>query len=125
MYKKYIISLCCLFSVIAVCSSVCIAGSANLTILHDDPSLKAVKYIIKYGSVEQENPVNYPNTIEIGPNGGPVAGQSTTRVDLGNGNSGNVFFSVKIVYENGAETDFSESSFPIIIPRKTTNLRVN
>lgn len=104
--------------------SVCIAGSVNLTILHDNPDLKAVKYIINYGTIEQANPDNYPYTIEIRPIGGPVAGQSTTHVDLGEKKNGNYYFSVKIIYENGSESDFSENSFPLLVPKKPINLQV-
>lgn len=128
MSKINIIKIHCLLfvAVLFALPAVCSAASANLTILHDNPDLKAVKYIFKYGNVEQTNPQNYPYTVEVRPAGGKgVIGQSTTLVDLGENFSGDFYFSVKIVYENGTETEFSESSFAIPIPSKPTNLKSN
>lgn len=101
------------------------AGTANLTIVHENQNLNVVKYIIKYGAVQQDNPDDYPNTVEISPAGGPVKKQSVIRVDLGVGNSGYYYFTVKDIYEDSTESSFSESSFPILIPKKTINVGIN
>jgi hypothetical protein len=119
MYKIIYLFICFSLSI-----STCIAGSANLTIVHENPNLKVIKYIIKYGPNEKINPEEYPNTKEVYPEGGPVAIQSITRVDLGNGSSGNFYFSVRDVYSDNSMSAFSESSFPIYIPKKPLNLRV-
>ncbi len=101
-------------------SAISFAGSANLTIIHEKPDLKVVKYTVKYGT----EPNTYVNEIDVIPEGGPIADQSTTRVDVGDGNSGYYYFSVKDFYEDGSESEFSESSLQLLIPKTTLNIRV-
>lgn len=83
-----------------------------------------VKYIIKYGPTEQEKPDYYPYSIVVIPDDTQLAGKSTTLVDLGEGKSGYYYFSAKDIYIDGTETDYSESSVPIMIPKKPINLQI-
>ena len=122
MLNKYTLFFNVIF--LSLFSSVCFSGSANLKIIHEKSNLKVVKYIIKYGPTEKSNPEEYPNTKEVYPDGGPVAIQSTTRVDLGVGSSGNYYFCVQDVYSDNSVSGFSESSLPVYLPKKPLNLQV-
>ena len=104
-------------------SSMCIAGSANLTLVHEDPNIKVAKYIIKYSINEADELVGSGTEIQIYPTS-RVAVQSTQRIDLGEGKSGNFYFVVKEIYEDGSESGYSDKSLPITIPQKPRNLTI-
>lgn len=99
------------------------SGSANLTIINEKDSVNVVKYVVRFGSTEQVDPENYPSVVEIIPDDAALV-KSNINVNVGDGKSGNYYFSVKDVYSNGDESKFSESSFPMYIPRKPTNLKI-
>ncbi|MFA6010953.1 MAG: hypothetical protein WC799_13295 [Desulfobacteraceae bacterium] len=121
--QKNLYALICLW--VTVCfSSICVAGTANLTVINQNPNLKVTKYVLKYGTTEQTDPSKYPNTLQITPINGPVAEKSNNQVYLGNGVSGSFYFSVQDVYEDGSVSPFSESSFPVVVPQKPTNVRI-
>lgn len=107
-------------------SAVSSAGSLNLTILNQESEFPVVKYIARYGYTEKTNPEDYPYVTEIVPDK-PVVEKFHGQVKV-IGNGVGVFMSVKDVYidpKTGAtvETDWSESSFELVIPDKV-NLRL-
>ena len=113
------------FFIISYCltATICFSGTAKLSIMNEKENISVVKYIIKYGNSEQKNPDNYPYTKIIIPEN-PVNEKTTLTINLGEGVSGSCFFSVKDYYSTGEESSYSESSFPIVIPKKPMNLKV-
>lgn len=108
--------------------AVSLAGSLNLTILNQESKVKVIKYLVRYGYTEEVNPENYPYAMEIVPEN-PVVEKFHGQVKV-IGNGVGVFMSVKDVYidpKTGAtiETDWSESSFELVIPDKVSRVRFN
>lgn len=97
------------------------AGTLNLTILNEDSRVEVIKYLARYGYTEEANPENYPYCTEIIPDE-PTVGKFHGDVEVV-GNGVGICMSVKDIYidpKTGQtkETEWSESSFPMLIPKR-------
>lgn len=104
-------------------TSLCFAGYANLTLVHEDPNLNVTKYIIKYSINPNDDLTQSGTELVLYPENA-AAVQSTQLINLGDGKSGSFYFIVKELYEDGTESNFSDKSLPIIIPQKPKNLSI-
>lgn len=119
--KKQLFVIFCLITVIFSFTGKVSAGTLNLTILNEDPEVQVVKYLARYGYAEEANPENYPYYTEIIP-AEPIVGEFHGKVEVVGSGVG-IYMSVKDVYvdDNSGqtkETDWSESSFPMLIPKR-------
>ena len=123
MIKLRMIIIANVFVFFEILTSICMAGSANLTLIHENPTLLVNKYIVKYSNNVNTDPASYPDIIEVIPKIKNLE-KTIQKIDLGTGTSGYYYFVVKEIYEDGTESEYSDKSLPVLIPQKPKNLTV-
>lgn len=83
-------------------------------IRNENQNKKSVRYKLWYGPVKEDDPLNYPYTLDIIPHK-PISGEYIFDLSIDQASDVPLYFVVKDYYEDETQTDFSHICGPYLI----------